>query len=732
MKAIKRKTTILFVSLLLFAACVAPNPAAPVQNSTVTTLQATALATASDTPLPPPTPGATAPPPRLTEEAIASCPVTLPNGKAPSPEFTADFNYGNEENTLFTNLWPGGKVIFPPEGPGPAPSSGLGMAWAWYRTAPGEVTIGGQRLDAPTSPMPTVTLRGIADGYGESGFHPGGLLFPSEGCWEVTAQVDEERLTFVTLVAAVPFEPFQLTWFPEEMVQVDTDLSEYPASLSYVFRAVEDGEVRVTTAVGEVPGAPFPEEAQQPVVLGEQAADCVQGAWDGQGAWQPDADAGAVTWQAEGLSYRIAHRGMAFDCAELLRMAGAPTVAAMPEPAPVLSAAVPGTAEGFELVGHSALAGAGWHAGLALQDDCAYIGNRRSGAASILDISNPAAPTVTGAIPFGAEGQPVELRTLPERNLLVVADFGNQRLLTFDTSNCAEPKQLSAIDLPGAPHEFYLWTDSGGHDRGGHDRLRVLVYGAMFDHGDGGLIVVEATDPSTPRVVAQWQPAEAGIEGLLHSVSVSPDGKRAYLAMWNGGVVVAELDLPEVRVLRDSSGVARPAPFVAAHSVTPLQNADDPSYLLVTPELWVCPFGGVGIVSVADPGRPHLVSTVTLPENRCENLPAEDAVFTAHNPLVAGNLVFVSWYSAGLQVLDVSDPLAPLRVAQFVPAGEGSAPLSYIGSYPVQTWSYPILRDGLVYVVDIQSGLYVLRYTGPGADVIRAIGRAEGNATIVP
>jgi hypothetical protein len=80
----------------------------------------------------------------------------------------------------------------------------------------------------------------------------------------------------------------------------------------------------------------------------------------------------------------------------------------------------------------------------------------------------------------------------------------------------------------------------------------------------------------------------------------------------------------------------------------------------------------------------------------------------------------------------VSDPLQPERVAQFVPAGDGAAPLSYIGSYPVQTWSYPVLYRGLLYVVDIQSGLYVLRYHGPGAESVAATERAEGNVTVRP
>jgi hypothetical protein len=50
----------------------------------------------------------------------------------------------------------------------------------------------------------------------------------------------------------------------------------------------------------------------------------------------------------------------------------------------------------------------------------------------------------------------------------------------------------------------------------------------------------------------------------------------------------------------------------------------------------------------------------------------------------------------------------------------------------VQLWSYPILREGLIYVSDIQSGLYALRYTGPGAEAVGRVRLAEGNVTVLP
>jgi hypothetical protein len=45
-------------------------------------------------------------------------------------------------------------------------------------------------------------------------------------------------------------------------------------------------------------------------------------------------------------------------------------------------------------------------------------------------------------------------------------------------------------------------------------------------------------------------------------------------------------------------------------------------------------------------------------------------------------------------------------------------------------WSYPIIKDGLIYVVDIRNGLYILRYTGPRAGEVREIEFLEGNSNL--
>jgi hypothetical protein len=52
------------------------------------------------------------------------------------------------------------------------------------------------------------------------------------------------------------------------------------------------------------------------------------------------------------------------------------------------------------------------------------------------------------------------------------------------------------------------------------------------------------------------------------------------------------------------------------------------------------------------------------------------------------------------------------------------------GPNKVVLWSFPIIRDGLVYVVDIRNGLYVLRYTGPRANEVSGVSFLEGNSNL--
>jgi hypothetical protein len=113
------------------------------------------------------------------------CPMT-PGGR-----------FGNE--ALSTGLW-GGPVVFRPGGPGFVDYDGaLGMKWAFERHIAGRLAIGGKRLDDDAPPARAY----LNDGYGRSGFQSAYLVFPTPGCWEITAGVSGNSLTFVVLVEMI-------------------------------------------------------------------------------------------------------------------------------------------------------------------------------------------------------------------------------------------------------------------------------------------------------------------------------------------------------------------------------------------------------------------------------------------------------------------------------------------------------------------------------------------------
>ena len=145
----------------------------------------------------PASPATTAPPRPVTMADARNCPVTIghpvPSSK-PWREglFGWQSAYGN--GSLWVGaLWPHGVVIITPDNVDP--NGRLGMKFGWYRLTSGFLTITGRRLDAPAP-----SASGTTSGYGLTGFNASGVLFPTEGCWQVSGRVGRVTLTFVTFV----------------------------------------------------------------------------------------------------------------------------------------------------------------------------------------------------------------------------------------------------------------------------------------------------------------------------------------------------------------------------------------------------------------------------------------------------------------------------------------------------------------------------------------------------
>ena len=399
----------------------------------------------------------------------------------------------------------------------------------------------------------------------------------------------------------------------------------------------------------------------------------------------------------------------------------------------------------------------------------------------IVDAEDPQEPEVVGEIgaPHAAQVGITtrELRVLPERKLLIVmtfrcsnalhacapgtdADFGYD-LKFFDLSDPRQPRFISSYvptskaGTPVKPHEMHLWTDPV-------DRNRALLYlstpSGSRDPARPNLLVVDISDVHAGGQVehvaeANFNPRypEGVPTGALHSMGVSADGRRLHLAHLAGGYLFADASQiadnvpdPQVQLVTDPVNRATWA-RADAHSAFELPGRDivvttDEIYGTFTDPTHGCPWGWSHLVDVQNRERPAVVGRYLLEQNLpqfCETAAGQDDEFTsyaAHNPTPLPNLVFATWHSGGLQAYDVRDPSDPRQTGWYSPR-----PLSAValedpalgrGTNKVLMWSFPIIKDGLIYVTDIRNGLYILRYTGPGARTVRRIDFYEGNSNL--
>jgi hypothetical protein len=448
-------------------------------------------------------------------------------------------------------------------------------------------------------------------------------------------------------------------------------------------------------------------------------------------------------------------------------------------PAPVTtigSASVPGTIKGFRLVGHTDLGNRGMNSPLALAGRCAYIGDRsyaakpRAGAGiAIVDVRNPARPVRVGTIAARPDATQRELRADKGLGLLIVEDYspyigsalsggdaysGND-LQVYDISkDCTKPRLLSTYDFGvRAPHEFFLWKDPKHPGR-------VLAYVTTTIYGPD-LNVIDLSDPTAPKLVSVYEAPQQEASGLndtvplsnptasqpasyIHSIAVSDDGTKAYVGGWDYGTYVL-----------DTSGLADPAgvPVMRAVGVSTLNyganvhgNVPVPGkrYGVMVQEEYAaagrsCPFGWLRIADMTDPAALTLAGAYKLPENDCPKAQAANGTFTAHNQTTFPSVTLLTWYAGGLRAVDTTNPNRPTEAGVFVPKPTAAVPverdarLFFAGSKNDRRtgamWSYPVVQDGLVYVVDIDLGLYVLRYTGVHAKEVAQAAFVEGNST---
>jgi len=338
-----------------------------------------------------------------------------------------------------------------------------------------------------------------------------------------------------------------------------------------------------------------------------------------------------------------------------------------------------------------------------------------------IDISDPAHPQT---------GDPLKVDARLVNDVSVTSD-GKIGVLTregassrkngivfFDSSDPMHPKPISeyTATVTGGVHSAYI----NSH----------YVY--LTDDATGSMRVIDFADAKNPKEVARWQaessgqmripiPQEEGggftmVGRYLHDLQVI-DG-LAYLAYWRDGAVILDVGngikggSPEhpqlVSNYRFNYDELYGSGWLAgAHAIYRYKN-----YLFVGDEVFPASFeitsrnripvrGIMHVLDVGDLAHPREIATYSVPEAG------------AHNIWIFDDVLCMGYYNGGGRVLDVSGELRGelynqgREIAHFWSAD----PQGFRPNLPFTWGAYPY--KGLIYVNDINSGLWIIRLGKP-------------------
>ncbi len=290
-------------------------------------------------------------------------------------------------------------------------------------------------------------------------------------------------------------------------------------------------------------------------------------------------------------------------------------------------------------------------------DGVGYFGSDVSVASGtgvdIVNLEDPFNPTLISRI-NGDDGGHNKVHTLSVSNgFLYTADNQNNQSVT-------DYVKVWDVSNPASP-QFVTNIDLGLPSRiGTHEatavngRLYVASKNNGNDSGDGWTHIYDISNVGTtgPVLLKAFQTG-----GRTHTSTASPDGKLLVVAQERQGGEVRLYDISMI---------------------------DQPN----------------------DPDTPVLLKTLTKPTT--------DA-WSPHHPHIAGDLLFLSWYEAGLQVYNIFDPANPILVGAYDtwPGGPVPGP-RYDGDWGV----FHLLGYDQVLLSDRNRGLIIVdvRETVPSPD----------------
>jgi len=328
-----------------------------------------------------------------------------------------------------------------------------------------------------------------------------------------------------------------------------------------------------------------------------------------------------------------------------------------------------------------------------------------------IDISDPAKPFFTDSVLVDARVVNDVMTTEDGKFGVMTREGASTRkngivILSFEEP--AHPKPIAEFTetVTGGVHSTYVY--------------RGYVY--LTDDATGSMRVIDIRDPYHPKQVARWQVERPEAGRTLHDIDVR-DG-LATLSYWNDGLVILDVGNGMKGGTPENPQLVMQYKYDLNELYKKVELAGGPGFIRGTHTSWrhgryvfvgdeVFPArqqgGGPGVIGLGRAyGRLHVIDIADL------TAPHEVAWFEpedggSHNVWIAGDTLYMGDYQGGLRVLDISgelkgDLLAQGREYAHVHTGDAS------GFVPngANAWG-AIYRAGLVYVPDINSGLWVVR-----------------------
>jgi hypothetical protein len=382
-----------------------------------------------------------------------------------------------------------------------------------------------------------------------------------------------------------------------------------------------------------------------------------------------------------------------------------------------------------------------------------YMGHLWHRGWTIADVTDPTRPRVAKFIPG------------PENTFTIQMDLHDaimitaiQRIIPGWGGDPAKPAEEGVliwdISDPLSPKQLSHWkTGGGGTHRNSYPGGNYAYLSAGMPGYRGSIfLILDISDPRNPKEAGRWwMPGQkegeprTGPPAGFHGPAVV-EGNTAYLGYAPAAVIldIADKSNPKLVGRLDMSPPFISAGVQAVHSVLPIPgkpvlfSASEASAEGCDADL-----NHAAMIDIKDPTKPRMISFFPLP------LPPADAPFTNfcdkggrfgphntnhhwHSPDVQkqGDLIYLTYFNAGLRVFDIRNPRMPKEVGWFVPP----EPTTRVGPIPTtklvtQTEDVLVDRRGNIYVTDKQWGLWVLRYTGTGAATAAAQTRERSQAT---